>query len=141
MGWGAGIGGLLGAAGGAVLGENVVNDPVVGGALGMGVGSALGGLAGTLLGKYLTYKSMVKDRGVQDKYDNAYADTDAGKLALLQNMSQDKINNVDVIAGKLNTPGLMASIGGAAMYNPLLGMSAGRAINEAMYENLKKSDN
>jgi hypothetical protein len=34
----------------------------------------------------------------------------------------------------------MASIGAAAAYNPLLGMSAGRAINESMYEKLKKSN-
>ena len=52
----------------------------------MFVGSAFGGLAGTLLGKYLTYKSMAKDRGLQDKYDNTKAVTDSGKLALLQNM-------------------------------------------------------
>lgn len=139
MGWGAGIGGLLGAAGGAIFGEDTINDPVVGGVLGSGLGGAIGGLAGTLLGKYLTYKSMVKDRGLQDKYDNISAATDSGKLALLQNMPEDKIKNIDEVARTLGGPGAVASIGAAAAYNPLLGMSANRAINEAMYEKLKKS--
>ena len=139
MGWGAGIGGLIGAAGGAILGDEV-GEPVSGGGLGMFIGSAFGGLAGTLLGKYLTYKSMAKDRGLQDKYDNTKAVTDSGKLALLQNMPEDKIKEIDEVSRKLGRPGFLASIGGAAAYNPLLGMSAGRAINEAMYEKLKNSN-
>lgn len=139
MGWGAGIGGLLGAAGGAILGDDMIGDPVVGGALGTSLGGVIGGVAGTLLGKYLTYKSMVKDRGLQDKYNNYSAATDSGKLALLQNMPEDKIKNIDQVARTLGGPGVVASMGAFAAYNPLLGWSASRAINESMYEKLKKS--
>jgi hypothetical protein len=45
------------------------------------------------------------------------------------------------VARKLNNPGFAAAMGGAMMYNPLLGTSAARAINESMYEKLKKSNN
>lgn len=139
MGWGAGIGGLIGAAGGAILGSEL-GEPVRGGALGMFTGGALGGLAGTLLGKYLTYKSMAKDRGLQDKYDNTKVVTDSGKLALLQNMPENKIKEIDEVSRKLSRPGFLTAIGGAAAYNPLLGTSAARAINESMYEKLKNSN-
>jgi hypothetical protein len=86
-----------GALGGATLGS----------ALGMGIGHALGGrdaahsgiaigsiaggLAGTLLGNYLTFKTMAKNRNVDDDFDVRHFPLwgNAAQLAALQGYSPD----------------------------------------------------
>lgn len=60
---GSALGGAIGGAIGHALGS------VPAAHNGIAIGSIAGGIAGSLLGNYLTFKTMAKNRNVDDDYD------------------------------------------------------------------------
>ena len=60
-------GGALGGAAGYGIG-NLIDDEK-GAIIGTGLGALVGALGGGLLGQYITFKTMAKNRDVDDTYD------------------------------------------------------------------------
>ena len=130
--------GALGGAAGYGIGKAV--DGEQGAILGTGLGALAGALGGSLLGQYITFKTMAKNRDVDDTYDVRHIPFLGGgaPIAALHGYSPEDQVESNWNALKIGVPSTVAGLAGNAVF-PGVGILTSNATGAGMYSALKNS--
>lgn len=131
---GAALGGTAGYGIGKMIGDQE------GSAIGTGLGAAIGALGGSLLGQYITFKTMAKNRGVDDEYDVRHLPIVGGgaPIAALHGYSPEDQVESNWNSLKIGVPATIAGALGNAAF-PGAGVLTSQATGAGLYSALKSN--